>query len=198
MLCKRGEGWADIFTRKGSERRRQAQVKGPQKSTPLCCTVSVYIWVACCGFSVWLLSCLCPGIRLARDIQRPSEKVKLHLFLSDYCEHCVGTQGRDTGRTVKSSLVTRASRCLCFLCPASFMWILSCSCFLHNTEEEQIFAQVNNLINAPIDCFWSITSIFAVGCQTLYTRWFSFGIQPITVNKCWCHLFGPSFGSRCT
>lgn len=32
---ERREGWADIFTVKGSEKRRQAKVKKPQKSASL-------------------------------------------------------------------------------------------------------------------------------------------------------------------
>lgn len=59
MLCilchlksrtERIEGWADIFNRKVSEKRRQAKVKRPQKSTPLCVTgrTDVYFQLTSC------------------------------------------------------------------------------------------------------------------------------------------------------
>lgn len=77
---ERIEGWADILARKGSKKRQQAKVKRPQKSNPLCCTVCLR--GLRCIFSC-LLSCLLLGdMGCARDIERPTEKVKLLFFLS--------------------------------------------------------------------------------------------------------------------
>lgn len=89
------EGWADIFTRKGSKKRRQAKVKRPQKSTPLCYSVCVCVFKrpeVYFQLTSWLSP---PGdIGCARDIQRPTEKVELHLSLSAECDH----RGQHTGK----------------------------------------------------------------------------------------------------
>lgn len=75
------EGWADIFTRKGSMKRRQAKVKRPQKSNPLCC--SVYFRGLKCIFSC-LLSCLLPGTwavqETSRDLLKRSNCISLCLL----------------------------------------------------------------------------------------------------------------------
>lgn len=79
------EGWADIFTRKGSKKRRQAKVKRPQKSTPLCYSVCVCVYLRGlkCIFS-WLLGCLLPGTwavqETSRDLLKRSNCISLCLL----------------------------------------------------------------------------------------------------------------------
>lgn len=123
---ERKEGWADIFTRKGSKKRRQAKLKRPQKSTPLCSTVRVCVrlWGLKCIFS-WLLPRL---LRRTRAVQEASRDPLKRSNCITLCLHgvttVVSTRETEHRSQVKSRPLSSASYCSsCFLYIAVYVLV---------------------------------------------------------------------------
>lgn len=106
---RKREGCADLFTTKGSKRRRQAKVKRPQKSTPLHCTVCVFEWPLV-GFQFDFSPVFAQGHGLykrhpEKDLLKRSSRHSLCLSIS--CEH--GGQRRSEHRLPCQTKVRLAS-----------------------------------------------------------------------------------------